>query len=120
MKNNDDFFGTMFDFDGDGHTDITETYMAYRMMNDDYALTAVNDSKLWEAIRHHRETYTSIHDMDYTPDIRKRLILVPREDIIDNWRRDYEEMSQTMIYGDKPTFNELLEAMRELEHRFKS
>ena len=21
MKNNDDFFGTMFDFDGDGHTD---------------------------------------------------------------------------------------------------
>ena len=35
MKNNDDFFGTMFDFDGDGHTDITETYMAYRMMNDD-------------------------------------------------------------------------------------
>lgn len=95
-------------------------YDLYRMMNDDYALTAVNDSKLWEAIRHHRETYTSIHDMDYTPDIRKRLILVPREDIIDNWRRDYEEMSQTMIYGDKPTFNELLEAMRELEHRFKS
>ena len=35
MKNNDDFFGTMFDFNGDGHTDITETYMAYRMMNDD-------------------------------------------------------------------------------------
>ena len=29
-------------------------------------------------------------------------------------------MSQTMIYGEKPTFNELLKAMRELEHRFKS
>ena len=36
MKDNyDDLFGTMFDFDGDGHSDITETYMAYRMMTDD-------------------------------------------------------------------------------------
>ena len=30
--------------------------------------------------------------MDYTPDIRQSLVLVPREDIIDNWRRDYEVM----------------------------
>lgn len=57
--------------------------------------------------------------MDYTPDIRQRLVLVPREDIIDNWRRDYEVMCQAMIYGDKPTFSELLEAMHELENRFK-
>ena len=36
MKDNyDDLFGTMYDFDGDGHSDITETYMAYRMMTDD-------------------------------------------------------------------------------------
>ena len=35
MKNNDDFFGTMFDFNGDGHSDMTETFMAYQMMNED-------------------------------------------------------------------------------------
>ena len=94
-------------------------YDLYRMMNKDFALTAVKDDELWETIRHHREIFTSVRDMDYSPDIRKRLVLVPREDIIDNWRRDYDIMCQAMIYGEKPTFNELMDAMRELERRFR-
>ncbi len=94
-------------------------YDLYRMMDKDFAWAAVKDDRLWETIRHHREIFTSVRDMDYTPDIRQRLVLVPREDIIDNWRRDYEVMCQAMIYGDKPTFSELLEAMHELENRFK-
>ena len=95
-------------------------YDLYRMMNKDFALAAVEDDALWETIRHHREIFTSVRDMDYTPDIRRRLVLVPREDIMENWRRDYEVMCQSMIYGDKPTFSELLDAMRELERRFNS
>lgn len=94
-------------------------YDLFRMIDDGIALEAVKDDKLWETIRHHREIFTSVRDLDYMPDIRKRLVLVPREDIIDNWRRDYEIMCQAMIYGDKPTFGELLEAMHELENRFK-
>lgn len=94
-------------------------YDLYRMMDKDFAWAAVKDDRLWKTIRHHREIFTSVRDMDYTPDIRQRLVLVPREDIIDNWRRDYEVMCQAMIYGDKPTFSELLEAMHELENRFK-
>lgn len=34
MFNDNDFFGGMFDFDGDGHTDISEEYLAFQMMND--------------------------------------------------------------------------------------
>ncbi len=34
MCYNDDFFGTMYDYDGDGHTDISEEYLAFQMMND--------------------------------------------------------------------------------------
>ena len=94
-------------------------YDLYRMMDKDFALTAVKDDELWETIRHHREIFTSVRDMDYTPDIRKRLVLVPREDILDNWRRDYEVMCQAMIYGAKPTFSELVDAMHEIENRFK-
>lgn len=30
-------------------------------------------SELWESIRHHREIYTSVNGMDYTPDVRERL-----------------------------------------------
>lgn len=95
-------------------------YDLYRMMDKDFALLAVKDDELWETIRHHREIFTSVRDMDYTPDIRQRLVLVPRQDIIENWRRDYDVMCQSMIYGDKPTFSELLDAMREVERRFRS
>lgn len=93
-------------------------YDLYMMMNKDFALSAISDDQLWESIRHHREIYTSVRDMDYTPDVRKRLQLVPREDIIVEWRADYEAMKESMIYGNKPSFEELVDAMRELQSRF--
>ena len=40
---------------------------------------AIKDDDLWESIRRHRGIYTSISGMDYTPDIRKSLVLIPRE-----------------------------------------
>ena len=95
-------------------------YDLYRMMDMDFARAAVTDDELWESIRHHREIFTSVSGMDYTPDVRKRLQLVPRADIIDAWRADYEAMMESMIYGDKPTFKELVAAMSELQERFRN
>jgi hypothetical protein len=40
------------------------------MMNKDFAKKAIADDALWESIRHHREIYTSVKGVDYTPDIR--------------------------------------------------
>jgi hypothetical protein len=94
-------------------------YDLYRMMGKDFALAAVKDDVLWETIRHHREIYTSVNGFDYTPDIRKRIVLVPREDIIDAWQRDYEGMREAMIYGEKPTWEMLMQRMLELQERFR-
>ena len=95
-------------------------YDLYRMMNMDFAVKATTDDKLWESIRHHREIFTSVNGMDYTPDVRKRMQVVPRPDIIDAWKADYEAMMETMIYGDKPSFGELIVAMNELQGRFRN
>lgn len=94
-------------------------YDLYVMMNKDFAKKAVIDDILWESIRHHREIYTSVRDIDYTPDVRKRLRLIPREDILDTWRADYDAMKESMIYGNKPSFDELLEGMSELQRVFR-
>lgn len=51
-----------------------------------FADDAIKDDAIWESIRHHREIYTSVNGMDYTPDVRDRLVLVPREDIMDAWK----------------------------------
>lgn len=94
-------------------------YDLYVMMNKDFAKLAINDNQLWESIRHHREIYTSVRDMDYTPEVRHRMLLVPREDIIDVWRNDYEAMKESMIYGKRPTFDELVAGMLELQEQFR-
>lgn len=94
-------------------------YDLYVMMNKDFAKNAVADDILWESIRHHREIFTSVRDVDYAPDVRKRLQLIPREDILDIWRADYTAMRESMIYGKKPSFEELLEGMSELQKRFR-
>lgn len=94
-------------------------YDLYVMMNKDLARDAVTDDILWESIRHHREIYTSVRGVDYTPDVRKRLQLIPRKDIIDTWSSDYESMKESMIYGEKPTFDELLKGMSKLQEMFR-
>ena len=89
-------------------------------MDKDFALTAINDDELWESIRHHREIFTSISGMDYRPDIRKRIVLVPREDIQSVWEEDYKSMCSSMIFGEKQSFVQLMEKMKVLEDRFRN
>jgi hypothetical protein len=58
--------------------------------------------------------------VDYTPDIRDRIQLVPPKECCENWQIDYELMTGSMIYGPHPTFAELMDSMKELERRFRN
>lgn len=90
------------------------------MMDKNFAIAAIRDDHLWESIRHHREMFTSIAGVDYSGDIRSRICLVPPEKHLDDWRKDYQKMCDSMIYGPKPTFAELMASMEELERRFRN
>ena len=89
-----------------------------QMICTDIATQAVANDELWNTIHHHRELFTSMSGVDYTPDIRKRIRLLPPDDVIDDWYNDYKDMQSSMIYGEKPTFEKLIEKMRELENLF--
>lgn len=90
-------------------------YDLYKMMNKPFAEEALRDDALWESIRHHRQVFTSVSGIDYTPDMRERMVLMPRTDIMESWKRDYENMCDAMIYGEKPTWERLIEAMEQLQ-----
>lgn len=80
---------------------------------------AIADDDLWEAIRHHRNVFTSIRDVDYTPDIRKRICLTPPISVMEAWTDDYETMVANMIYEKTiPSFNDLLDTVRGIERKF--
>lgn len=93
-------------------------YDLAQMMNTDIETRAIANNELWNAIHHHRELFTSMSGVDYTPDIRKRIVLLPPNDVIDDWRNDYKDMQSSMIYGEKPTFEALIAKMKELEEMF--
>ena len=93
-------------------------YDLAQMMNTNIATRAINNNELWNTIHHHRELFTSMSGVDYSPDIRKRISLLPPDNVIDDWRNDYKDMQSSMIYGEKPSFEELIRKMAELENTF--
>lgn len=95
-------------------------YDLCKMLEAGIANSATPNDELWETIRHHREVFTSIRDVDYTPDVRKRIVLTPPESVIEEWRNDYDTMVANMIYEDKvPTFSDILAGAAKIESMFK-
>lgn len=96
-------------------------YDLEKMMRHPEILSAIKDDELWNSIHHHRSVFTPLHDVDYTPDIRDRICLIPPENSIENWRSDYQAMCESMIYEPDPiSFDQLIGRMRELEYYFKN
>jgi hypothetical protein len=89
------------------------------MMKKGIDKNALPNYELWEAICHSRSMLTPMQGVDYMADIRKNIQLIPPKDSLANWKKDYEEMSSAMIYGEKPAFEELLESMNWLELLFE-
>lgn len=68
---------------------------------------------------HHRSVFTSMHDVDYAVDFRKSIVLCPPAHVLPDWQEDYRQMCETMIYGDKLPFDQLIARIHELEKRFR-
>lgn len=95
-------------------------YDLEHLMNHQEILAAVDDAELWESIRHHREIFTSIRGVDYAPDVRKRLVLVPPREFETEWRKDYDAMQKTMIYGHEMSYDELISKIDKLQELFRN
>lgn len=91
-----------------------------RMMDMDFAVNAIKNDDLWAAIHHHREIFTRIKDVDYTGDIRNKIVLTPPDRYYQIWASDYANMQSSMIYEKSISFDRLIERMHELENRFKN
>lgn len=93
-------------------------YDLEKMMDEPFAIEAISNNELWETIAHHRKLFTSVLGVDYTPDIRKRIQLIPPSNVVAIWEKDYREMQDSMIYGNSLPFDKLLERIHILENRF--
>ncbi len=52
-------------------------YDLAQSMSTDIAIRAIINNELWNIAHHHRDLFTSMSEVDYTPDIRKCIKLLP-------------------------------------------
>lgn len=95
-------------------------YDLYMMMQKGVHQSAIKDDELWESIRHHRSILTSVQGVDYSKDVRDRICLVPPEEFVSSWLKDYDDMAGAMIYGECPNFEKLIDGMKVLEGLFRN
>ena len=93
-------------------------YDIVRMMDKDFAKEVLSDATLYTEIVRHRSVMTSWHGMDYKTHHPSTINFIPPEKVIPILREDYKKMQDNFIYGDSPSFDELIEKLKELQERF--
>ncbi len=94
-------------------------YDLERLMDTEFGRQALEDKDLYERIVRHRSIYYSVGYVDYDKLMPSLINFTPREELIPKWKSDYAEMCDHFIYGDKLSFEELINRMQELQERFR-
>ncbi|GHU94957.1 nucleotidyltransferase [Bacteroidia bacterium] len=88
------------------------------MLKTPIAEKALKDTDLYKHIIAHRKTFIGLTEFDYNTLLPQTISIIPPENIIDKWSDDYAKM-QTIIYGKAPTFEEIIEKIKNLEKRIR-
>ena len=87
-------------------------YDISQMLKTPIAEKAIYDSQLYYQVIEHRRTFIGLRGFDYSNLSPKTLNIIPPNDIINQWRVDYENMRTYMIYGDSVGFDEVIDELK--------
>jgi len=92
-------------------------YDLERIMNTPIADEALANKVLYNSIIEHRRVFVGLKDFDYSTLAPQTIKIIPPESVIDHWKKDYEIMQGTMIYGESLSFNALIDKIRHLNEK---
>lgn len=95
-------------------------YDLERLMDTDYARAALDNDALYRKIVEHRRKFYHVGYADYEKDYRERIAFIPPERCIAMWKSDYEELLAHFVYGDKVSFEHLMNRIKQLNERFNN
>lgn len=90
-------------------------YDIERLMRSPHAGRALADTALYETIVAHRQSFTHLAGVDYTRHRRETIQFLPPDSLRTLWEDDYRQMQENMIYGESPSFADLMERLSELQ-----
>jgi hypothetical protein len=89
-------------------------------MDTDYGKAALKDTELYKSIVEHRRKFYHLRYVNYDLDYPESIRFVPEGDILNAFKRDYNNnMVNGYIYGNAITFETLIDRLRILQQRFR-
>ena len=95
-------------------------YDLFKLSRQDFSLSMLHDDKFIEEIIEHRKYYSRLKRFNYDTLKRGTIRIIPSDDILKALERDYEIMEAEMIYGNPPTFEEIIQAMKIMQDEINS
>ena len=92
-------------------------YDIEKLSQTEYAEKALNDTDLYNTIVRHRSKFTAISGIDYSKHNPANIRFIPPDTIIKKWEDDYNQMKDSMIYGQKLDFAELIKRLTDFQKR---
>lgn len=80
---------------------------------------AIHNETLYRAVLEHRRKFIGLKGFNYDELFSDTLCIVPNEDFAKLWQDDYKFMCEHMIYGQAPSFDELMNKLRILNDRIR-
>lgn len=93
-------------------------YDLYCLINAGYGERAMGDHALFDRVVHHRELYFNRATIDYSRMHRRSLSLIPDNHKRDLWELDYEQMKESMLFGNPPDFDKVLSVIEAFAKEF--
>ena len=91
-------------------------YDLFQLSRQDFSTSTLQNNEFIEEIIEHRKYYSRLKRFDYTTLKRGSIRIIPSDDILKSLDLDYEIMRAEMIYGNPPTFEEIIQAMKNLQN----
>jgi predicted nucleotidyltransferase component of viral defense system len=92
-------------------------YDIEQIIKTDYGKRALKNNELFENICIHREKFTPLKTLNYKNLKIDKLNFLPPAEFMDLYRTDYKEMQTSMIYGNSPDFDLLIENIKTNYHK---
>ena len=92
-------------------------YDIIQICKTDISKRALDDKELFRSIVDHRKNFIGLKGFDYSTLTTATLNIVPPLDVIAEWKKDYERMQESMIYGESLPFDKLIEQIKELNRQ---
>lgn len=95
-------------------------YDIFQLSKTEFATNAIHDKELYETIVNHRYVFTKLGGVDYNLHQPQNIRPIPSPDFSEAWQADYRRMQEQMIYGDSPTYEDLVKGIQDFLKRMNA